>query len=438
MKQLFNTLFLFIPLFVWSQKMDKVLFEEYDLTNGLHVVLHKDINEPNVIVGTKYHVGSKNEETGKTGYAHFYEHLLFHGTKNIPQGKFESIILDAGGYCNAYTNYDVTYYYQLLPAHEFKLGLWAESETMLHPVITKEGISREREIVKEEKRMRYDNKALGNSYFEMMSKIFSDETYGHNMIGSMEDLNVASKADFDVFLKTYYIPNNACLVVSGNIDIKETKKWIKLYFNDIPKGKKIKRPKKFDKISGLEKHTERTVKGLKEESILIGYPLMSQSDPDAPTMQVITAILSGDSDYSYFEKHLNLKQDTIIKRIKASSDFWEKVGSLRITANVENKNSEQYLLEKIDQQIALLKNTAVDSMVLKRVIKQFESAYVDYFYHAETFADKVTNYYHLYPKTTDIRSLIENFSNITSDDIMRVAKKYLDKNNRVIIVYHPE
>ena len=438
MKQLLNLMIFFIPLFIWSQNMDNVHFEEYDLANGLHVILHKDINEPNVIVGTKYHVGSKNEEKGKTGYAHFYEHLLFHGTKNIPQGELENIILNAGGYCNAYTNYDVTYYYQLLPAHEYKLGLWVESERMLHPVITQEGINREREIVKEEKRMRYDNKPLGNSYFEMMSKMFSDETYGHNMIGSMEDLNIASKEDFEAFFKTYYIPNNACLVVSGNIDIKETKKWIKLYFRDIPKGKKIKRPKNFNRISGLEKHTERTVKGLKEESIVIGYTLMAQSDVDAPVMQIITAILSGDSDYSYFENHLNLKQDTIIKRIKASSDFWEKESTLRITATVKNKNSEPYLLQKIEQQIALLKNTPVDPTLLQKVKKKFESAYVDYFYHAETFADKVSNYYHLYPKTTDIKNLIDNFNKVTTDDIQRVAKKYLDKNNSVVIVYHPE
>jgi predicted Zn-dependent peptidase len=165
---------------------------------------------------------------------------------------------------------------------------------------------------------------------------------------------------------------------------------------------------------------------------------MAQSDPDAPVMQILTAILSGDSDYSYFENHLDLKQDTIIKRIKASSDFWEKESSLRITANVENNNSEQYLLQKIEQQITLLKDTLVNPKVLQRVKKQFESAYVDYFYHAETFADKVTNYYHLYPKTSDIRSLLENFNNVTSNDIMRVAKKYLDKNNRVVIVYHPE
>ncbi|WP_411801939.1 M16 family metallopeptidase [Algibacter lectus] len=418
--------------------MNNIHFEEYDLANGLHVILHKDVNEPNVIVGTKYHVGSKNESVKHTGYAHFYEHLLFHGTKNIPQGKLENIILNAGGYCNAYTNYDVTYYYQLLPAHEFKLGLWVESERMLHPVITQEGINREREIVKEERRMRYDNKPLGNSYFDMMSKLYSYNTYGHNMIGSMEDLNTASKADFDAFFKTYYIPNNACLVVSGNIDIEETKKWINLYFKDIPKGKKIKRPHKFDRLSGLEKRTEIYVKGLTDESILIGYPLMPQSDPDALVVQVFTALLSGNSNYSYFEDKLKVQEDTIIKRINASADFWEKTSTFRVNASVTNANSEQYLLDKVEAQLNLLKNTTVDPAVLKQVKRQFESAFVDYFYHAETFADKVTNYYHLYKNTSDIRNLIDHLNKITVYDIQRVAKKYLDKSNRVVIVYHPE
>ncbi|WP_159020817.1 M16 family metallopeptidase [Algibacter sp. L3A6] len=438
MKALIILIIFLVSPFTWSQKMNNIHFEEYDLANGLHVILHKDVNEPNVIVGTKYHVGSKNESVKHTGYAHFYEHLLFHGTKNIPQGKLENIILNAGGYCNAYTNYDVTYYYQLLPAHEFKLGLWVESERMLHPVITQEGINREREIVKEERRMRYDNKPLGNSYFDMMSKLYSYNTYGHNMIGSMEDLNTASKADFDAFFKTYYIPNNACLVVSGNIDIEETKKWINLYFKDIPKGKKIKRPHKFDRLSGLEKRTEIYVKGLTDESILIGYPLMPQSDPDALVVQVFTALLSGNSNYSYFEDKLKVQEDTIIKRINASADFWEKTSTFRVNASVTNANSEQYLLDKVEAQLNLLKNTTVDPAVLKQVKRQFESAFVDYFYHAETFADKVTNYYHLHKNTSDIRNLIDHLNKITVYDIQRVAKKYLDKSNRVVIVYHPE
>ncbi|WP_159023685.1 pitrilysin family protein [Formosa sp. L2A11] len=438
MKQIFSIIIFCISLFTWGQNMDNIHLEEYNLANGLHVILHKDVNEPNVIVGTKYHVGSKNEEFGHTGYAHFYEHLLFHGTKNIPQGELENIIFNAGGYCNAYTNYDVTYYYQLLPAHEFKLGLWVESERMMHPIITQEGINREREIVKEERRMRYDSKPLGNSYFDMMSNMYNYTTYGHNMIGTMDDLNKASKTDFDAFFKTFYIPNNACLVVSGNINIEETKKWISLYFKNIPKGKKIKRPKTFKKSSGLVKHTDMRIKGLKDESILIGYPLMSQSDPDAPVMQIITSILSGNRNYSLLNKNLNLEDDAIIKHISATSDFWEKAGTLSINASVTTKNSETYLLGKIDEQLELLKTKPIDSIVLQEVKSQFISAYVDYFYHAETFADKVTNYYHLYNKTSDIKNLLENFNNVTSDDILRVAKKYLAKNNRVIIAYHPE
>lgn len=438
MKQIFSVIIFYISFFVCGQNMDHIHLEEYNLANGLHVILHKDVNEPNVIVGIKYHVGSKNEELGHTGYAHFYEHLLFHGTKNIPQGELENIIFKAGGYCNAYTNYDVTYYYQLLPAHEFKLGLWVESERMMHPIITQEGIGREREIVKEERRMRYDSKPLGNSYFDLMSKMYTYTTYGHNMIGTMQDLNKASKTDFDAFFKTYYIPNNACLVVSGNINIVETKKWISLYFKDIPKGKNIKRPKSFKKSSSLVKHTDKSIKGLKDESILIGYPLMSQSNPDAPVMQIITSILSGNSRYSYFKNNLHVENDSLIKHISATTDFWEKAGTLSIKAHVTTKESEAYLLKKVDEQLELLKTKPVDSIMLQEVKRQFVSAYVDYFYHAETFADKVTNYYHLYKKTSDIKKLLDGFKTVTSKDIQRVAKKYLDNNNRVIIAYHPE
>ncbi|MBQ4915102.1 insulinase family protein [Maribacter sp. MMG018] len=438
MKRLFFLIIFLVPFFNWGQKIDKVHIEEYDLPNGLHVILHKDVNEPNVIVGTKYHVGSKNEDAGKTGFAHFFEHLLFHGTKNIPQGELENIIFNAGGYCNAYTNYDVTYYYQLLPAHEYKLGLWVESERMLHPIITQKGIDREREIVKEEKRMRYDNKPLGNSYFYLMSKLFTNDTYGHNMIGSMEDLDRASVGDFEAFFKKFYVPNNACLVVSGNIDIEDTKKWVGLYFTDIPRGEKIKRPKKIKKTSGLDHYTEMDVKGLRNQSIEIGYPIMSQSSADAPVMQIITSILSGNSDFSYFDNNLKAEQDTVIKRLNASSSFWEKVGTLSVKAEITTKESEAYTLQRIEEQLELLKTKSVDPMVLERVKKQYISTYIDIFYDAQTFADKVTDYYHLHKNTSDIKSLISDIEKVTSSDIQRVAKKYLNINNRIVISYHPE
>ena len=211
-----------------------------------------------------------------------------------------------------------------------------------------------------------------------------------------------------------------------------------MYFKDIPKGKKIIRPKAFKKLSGIEKHTDKSIKGLKDESLLIGYPLMDQSHPDAPAMQILTSILSGNSKYSYFENNLNIENDTVIKHIKASADFWENAGTLSINVTVTNKNSETYVLDQVDKQLELLINTPVNPIVLQQVKKQFEMAYVDYFYHAETFADKVTNYYHTYKKTSDIRTLLDDFNKVTADDIQRVAKKYFDKENRILIAYHPE
>lgn len=438
MRNPFILITLLFSIFLSGQNVKDVHIEEFDLENGLHVILHEDINEPNVIVGVKYHVGSKNEIKNRTGFAHFYEHLLFHGTKNIPQGEFENVIMNAGGYCNAYTSYDVTYYYQLLPAHEYKLGLWVEAERMLHPQITVEGINREREIVKEEKRMRYDSKPLGNSYFDLMEALYSYETYGHNMIGSMEDLNAASKDDFQDFFKTYYVPNNACLVLSGNIDIKETKKWVKHYFKDIPKGEKIKRPKKFEKLTGVTKRLDKTVKGLKEESLVLGFPIISDKHPDAPAMQMLVSILSGDSNYSYFENEIKEKNDTIINSINASADFWENVGSLRIKGMMKKEGSEEYFIQKVEEQLERLKNEPIDEILLEQVKRKFESSYVDLFFHAETFADKVSSYHHLNNGASNIRKITENFKNVTSEDIQRVAKKYLTNNKRVLIVYHPE
>ncbi len=438
MKRILFIILLIVPTVLFAKKKPMVEFVEYDLDNGLHVIIYHDVNEPNVVVGTKYHVGSKNEEPDRTGFAHFYEHLLFHGTENIPQGEFENIIMNAGGYCNAYTSYDVTYYYQLLPAHEFKLGLWAESERMLHPVITEEGINREREIVKEEKRMRYDNKPLGNAYNDMMEAMFPYETYGHSMIGSMEDLDASSINDFDKFFKKYYVPNNACLVIAGNVDIPETKKWVEYYFKDIPKGKDIKRPIDFGKPSGKEKIVEKTEKGLKHTAVGLNYYAMPETHDDAYVMNVIATILSGDSEYSYFENEILIEEDTIVAHVSATTELWEKVGAFRIKGKLDVENQEQYLIQKVEEQLERLKNEPVNEYILQQVLNTYEVSYTDFYFHAESLADMITNYYHFWGNANEFNNAIEHYTSITPKDIQRVAKKYFNKDNRVTIIYHPE
>jgi predicted Zn-dependent peptidase len=415
----------------------KLNFVEYDLANGLHVILYPDNTAPNVVVGIKYHVGSKNEELDRTGFAHFFEHLQFHGTENIPQGEFDKIVMTAGGYSNAYTSYDYTYYYELFPAHEYKLGLWLESERMLHPILTQKGIDREREVVKEEKRLRYDNKPLGNAYNNLMSSLYNPKTYGHSMIGSMEHLDAASLKDFKQFFDTYYVPNNACLVLSGNIDIKETKKWIAHYFNDIPSGKEIKRPTDFGQPSGIEKIIEKTEKGIKHTFISMGYYVQPETHRDAVVLNVVSGLLSSNGDESYFKKNITSK-DTTVNFLTSTPQLWEKVGYLEVKARLNTEGTEKELMAKIDTEFDKLKTDLVSDTDLTKLLNGYETGYTDMYFDTEMIANGLTSYHFSWGGASKFNNMLEGLLSVNKEEIRQVARKYLNQNNRTVIIYYPE
>ena len=217
----------------------QVNFKEYDLDNGLHVILHQDNSVPVVTTSVLYHVGSKNENSKRTGFAHFFEHLLFEGTKNIKRGEWFSIVSSNSGSNNAYTTDDFTYYYEVFPSNNLELGLWLESERMLHPIINQIGVDTQNEVVKEEKRLRVDNSPYGRFFENVKKNLFEVHPYKHTTIGEMKHLDAATLEEFLAFNKKFYVPNNAVLVVAGDIDIEETKKMISDYFGDISTGKEI-------------------------------------------------------------------------------------------------------------------------------------------------------------------------------------------------------
>lgn len=217
----------------------EIKFEEYDLPNGLHVILHQDNSSPLVTTSVYYSVGSKDESKGRTGFAHFFEHLLFEGTKNIKRGDWSKIVSSNGGGNNATTDNDRTYYYEDFPSNNEQLGLWMEAERMRHAVISQIGVDTQREVVKEEKRLRFDNRPYGNLFTAITQTMFPNSQYGWTPIGSMDDLNSAKLEEFQDFYKKFYIPNNAVLVVAGDIKPAQTKKWINDYFSTIPKGAAI-------------------------------------------------------------------------------------------------------------------------------------------------------------------------------------------------------
>lgn len=197
-----------------SAQTPKIKFEKYTLPNGLKVILHQDNSAPVVAVSALYHVGSKNEDTAHTGFAHFFEHLMFEGSDNVKRGEFDKYTSNAGGYNNANTTQDRTYYFELLPSNQFKLGLWLESERMLHAKIEDVGVNTQKEVVKEERRQRLDNQPYGTIISEIFKRAFTVTPYHWDVIGSMQHLSSAKLSDFTDFYHTFYVPNNCVLTLS--------------------------------------------------------------------------------------------------------------------------------------------------------------------------------------------------------------------------------
>src|SRR5512143_2901117 len=212
---------------------EKIEFEEYDLPNGLHVILHQDNSNPLVSVDIWYHVGSKNEDTNHTGFAHLFEHMMFQGSAHVGKAGHFSYIQKAGGTLNGTTNQDRTNYFETVPSNALELVLWLESDRMSTLNVTQENFDNQREVVKEEKRQRYDNVPYGSRFYYLFKNIYKGTEYGWIPIGSMQDLNDASLAYAQDFYRKYYAPDNAVLVIAGDIDYNETKELVEKYFGDL-------------------------------------------------------------------------------------------------------------------------------------------------------------------------------------------------------------
>src|SRR5215212_8556784 len=208
--------------------------DEYRLDNGLRVVLNPDESVPVVSCAVYYDVGSRNERPGRTGFAHLFEHMMFQGSENVPKAGHFQYIMKAGGTMNGTTSSERTNYYETLPANQLPLALWLESDRMRSLAVTQENLDNQREAVKEEKRLRYDNQPYGQVFDLLTSMVYKNFANAHSTIGSMEDLDAATVEDVQEFFRVYYAPNNAVLVLSGSFDVNEAKALIEKYFGTIP------------------------------------------------------------------------------------------------------------------------------------------------------------------------------------------------------------
>jgi zinc protease len=431
--------FLLVSLFLMTVTLAKsqtIQFEKYTLPNGLKIILHEDHSAPVVAVTALYHVGSKNEDTARTGFAHFFEHLLFEGSENIKRGEFDKYITNAGGALNANTSQDRTFYYELLPSNQVDLGLWLESERMMHAKIEQIGVNTQREVVKEEKRQRMDNRPYGSFLTEMLKRAYKVHPYQWSPIGSMDHLNAAKLEEFIQFYKTYYVPNNCVLSIAGDINIPDLKKKIEAYFGPIAKGSlPINRPSIKEPPLGGEVR-DKIYDNIQLPAIFHAYRAPKQGGEEYYAFNVLSTILSGGASSRMNKTLVDSKQLAVAAQ---SVPFFNEDDGLFIALTIANMGVKVETLEaSMDSVVNELKLGLVGEREFQKVKNQITTDLVDSKATMAGIAESLANNEVYFGDANLINTELEKYNKVTREDVLKVAKKYLNKDSRVVLHYLPK
>ena len=428
--------YLFLMGTTLSASAQKVAYTEYNLKNGLHVILHQDKTAPVVAVSVMYHVGSKDEQTNRTGFAHFFEHLLFEGSDNIKRGEFMKIVSSNGGQNNANTTQDRTFYYEVFPSNQLATGLWLESERMMHPVINEVGVKTQNEVVKEEKRLRVDNQPYGNIIGEVMKRLFTKHPYNWVPIGSMADLDAATLSEFKAFNKKYYTPNNSVMVIAGDIDIAKTKTLIDSYFSDVPAGVAI--TKTVIKEEPITKEIIDTVydSNIQIPAILAAYRVPGETSKESKILEMASAVLSQGNSSRMYKKMVDEKKNSL--EVASFNYSLEDYGAYITLALPNNDTPLDTLLKDMDDEVIKLQKSLITEVEFTKLQNQFENAFIGKNSKMLGVAENLADGYTFYKNTNNINTELEELRKITRQDIQNAAKKYLNKNQRVVLYYLPK
>lgn len=487
MKVFFSTVLTAFLFFSLSAQEYNIDFEEYDLDNGIHVILHQERSTPIVVVSVLYHVGSKNEDVNRTGFAHFFEHLMFEGSENIDRGEYAQYVEKNGGALNANTSQDRTFYYDLLPSNELKLGLWLESERMLHAKVDSTGIETQREVVKEEKRQRIDNQPYGSFMAEAFDRLFTKHPYKWTPIGSMEDLDAAEEEDYVNFYKTFYVPANATLSIAGDIDIATTKKLINQYFGSIPKGQAINLYRDYLNLDASQfkakynkdksifnkddffKTTSKEGKAMIAEyekketavprptviepkmekeivdtvydniqlpAVFIAYHSPAENTKDAYALSMLNKILSGGTSARI---NKNIVEEKELAMAAFSFSFPLEDPGMALFAGIANKDVDPgKLKDALDEEVERAKTELVSEEEFQKVKNQFENDFYSSNSTVAGIAEALANYHVYYKNTNMINEELNAYDNITREDLMKVANKYFTNDARLVLYYLPK
>lgn len=435
-KRLILLSFAFIFGFIANgQTQAKVEYTEYDLDNGLHVILHQDHTSPNVMVALMYHVGAKNEDPSKTGFAHFFEHLMFEGSENIDRGEYMKIIQANGGTLNANTTQDRTYYFEMMPANQLELALWMESERMLHAKIDTTGVNTQKGVVIEERKQSYENRPYGTWMEKLGQLAFTVHPYQWQTIGNPEHIRNATFDDINNFYKTYYVPNNAVLVVAGDFEEAQAKEWIQKYFGGIPRGTtEMFRPTAVEPLDKTEIR-EVVYDKVQMPALFMGYHSPAMGTKDAYALEILSSILHGGKS-SRLKTNITDKgialEAVVFPHIQEHPGLTYVIGIANAGGKLEDV--EEAMNAEIDKVINELVTEEEFQMAI--AAKEFEVA--NSLISIPSKTNMLADSYTYFKDAGRINNVLENYSSLTREDLRNAAKKYLTKNNRVVLYYLPE
>ncbi len=413
----------------------KLQYQRLVLPNGMVVILHQDKSTPIVHVELWYHVGSKNERAGRTGFAHFFEHMMFKGSRNVEPEQHTSIIASVGGQANAYTNEDTTVFWQSIPAQYLPLVLWMEADRMASLRIDEKTFVAEREVVKEERRMRIENPPNGLLNELITFHAIDVHPYKHPVIGSMNDLNAATIDDVRDFYKTYYVPDNATLMIVGDFEVDTVTSLVNQYFGRVPKAANpVPR-----EIPQEPPHTKEKRVTLEQPwplpAVVVTYHVPYNGHPDSYPMFVMSKTLS-DGQTSRIYRKLVYETGLALTAF-GSSSFLEQPGIFSAIALVNPGKSAEQVEKELIAQFDRLKTEGISERELQRAKNQFAR---DYIVSRLSIKEKASQLGHAEVIQKDMASAdgeFETFQKVTLEDIWRVARKYFVPEGRMVMRITP-
>jgi zinc protease len=413
----------------------KLQYEITTLPNGLTVVLSEDHSTPIVHLQLWYHVGSKNEKPGRTGFAHLFEHLMFKGSKNVQPEAHTSMISAIGGQSNAYTTDDETVFWETVPAQYLPMILWLEADRMATLRVDKDTFTNERDVVKEERRMRIDNQPFGSLNEIMYDQAFTTHPYKHPTIGSMADLEAASIEDVREFYHTYYVPANATMVLVGDFDPTQAIQLVSQYLGRVPKAEK-EVPRDIPKEPPQTKEKRVT---LQEPwplpAVVVAYHITYDGNPDSYPLHITNKVLSDGQSSRIYKKLVYEKQMAVAAF--GNANLIEDPNLFYAVAIVQPGHTTEEVTNALIAEFDRLKAEPITDHELQRTKNQFAR---DYILSRESNQQKASHLAHAVVIHRDIKTAdgeFDIFQNITTADVQRVARTYFTPENRLVLTLMP-